>query len=274
MLVSKIEAYVLEDGGQKEWSETILWWRDFPKNSPTHENRVSDSFPWPDSAIWGTTSCSPFVHTFLSCQNPLKAHMWQKTKTGWGGVWWNSLLNPKLGLLLAFLLVPKMPVVVGAACSHGPLRSVAPRQAWLSIPGGPWFNREFYPTHPTQTILFGPNGNWGVLTRQKCARTWCAAFCPPYRGIWSREIVGNSIFSISCFFGKSLHHGMVSDHSFCAGPREQKLLFSMLTFSSNHLNNTTTMKTPPPPHPTPPHLLRIPISQHYEPFQTTMDPSW
>ena len=63
--------------------------------------------------------------------------------------------------------------------------------------------------HPTPPHSTRPKTNnishigfGGVLTIQKCADKWCATFCPPYRGIWARKIVANSISMIFGILGK------------------------------------------------------------------------
>ena len=60
------------------------------------------------------------------------------------------------------------------------------------------------PTQPSppKNIKLSHMGFGKVLTRQKYAEKWWATCCPPYRGIWSREVFGNSIFMIWVLLGK------------------------------------------------------------------------
>ena len=61
------------------------------------------------------------------------------------------------------------------------------------------------PTQPSppKNIKLSHMGFGKVLTRQKYAEKWWATVCPPYRGIWSREVFGNSIFMIWVLLGKA-----------------------------------------------------------------------
>ena len=53
----------------------ILWWSYFSNNSPNHGNRVSDSFPWPDSASRGAKTSVFSFRTFWAYQRPPKLNM-------------------------------------------------------------------------------------------------------------------------------------------------------------------------------------------------------
>ena len=59
-----------------------------------------------------------------------------------------------------------------------------------------------HPTPPHPKTKNVPYGLWGVLTRQKWADKWCAAFCSPCRKNLSQKIAIRSLFMISVVFGR------------------------------------------------------------------------